>query len=68
MNVTGLEVKAMTQGDDHVVAILELVLGSSGNRVQVAEMFRFRGDRVCEIRPYYFDPTPVLAEVKGAKG
>ncbi len=68
MSVTSLEVKALTQGDDHVVAILDLVLGASGSRVQIAEMFRFRGDRVCEIRPYYFDPSPVLAAVKTAKG
>ena len=61
VTVTGLEFKAMTQGDDHVIAVIELVLGPNGDRVQVAELFRFRGDKVCEIRPYYFDPAPMVA-------
>ena len=61
VTVTGLEFKAMTQGDDTVIAVIELVLGPNGDRVQVAELFRFRGDKVCEIRPYYFDPAPMIA-------
>jgi len=58
--VTGLDYKAITQGDDCVIAVIELVLGPDNDRVQIAELFRFRGDKVCEIRPYYFDPTPMV--------
>lgn len=61
VTVTGLEFKAMTQGDDNVIAVIELVLAPDNDRVQVAELFRFRGDKVCEIRPYYFDPAPMVA-------
>jgi hypothetical protein len=27
-------------------------------------MFRFRGDKVCEIQPFYFDTAPVIAAVQ----
>ena len=27
---------------------------------QLAELFRFRDGKVCEIRPYYFDPKPIV--------
>lgn len=67
VNFSALDIKAMTQGDDHVVVILEMVLASTGARVQLAEMLRFRGDRVCEIRPYYFDTVPIVAEAEAVK-
>lgn len=67
VTVTGLEFKAMTQGDDTVIAVIELVLGPDNDRVQVAELFRFRGDKVCEIRPYYFDPAPMVAAAAAHK-
>lgn len=28
--------------------------------IQVAEVSRFRGNRICEIRPFYLDPTPMV--------
>ena len=67
VTVTGLEFKAMTQGDDTVIAVIELVLGPDNDRVQVAELFRFRGDKVCKIRPYYFDPAPMVAAAAAHK-
>jgi hypothetical protein len=27
-------------------------------------MFRFRDGKCCEIKPFYFDPAPVLAAAK----
>jgi hypothetical protein len=30
-------------------------------------VFRFREHRVCEIRPYYFDPRPVVAAVEARR-
>jgi hypothetical protein len=39
-------------------------------RAEVAEVFRFRGDKVCEIRPFYFESGVMAAAVaaKRAKG
>jgi hypothetical protein len=31
--------------------------------VEVCEMFRFRGNKVCEIRPFYFDPATMMRAV-----
>jgi hypothetical protein len=28
---------------------------------ELLELFRFRGNKVCEIKPYYFDPAPIAA-------
>jgi len=27
---------------------------------RLAELFRFRDGKICEIRPYYFDPKPLV--------
>lgn len=70
IDATGFDFIDMTASGDHVVALLDIVLADpAGARLQVAEVFRFRGDQVCEIRPYYFDPAPVHAAVaaKAAK-
>jgi len=47
-----------------VVALVQLTLGGSpGTGVSIAELFRLRDGKVCEIKPYYFDPTPICAAV-----
>ncbi len=51
---------ATTVGDDHVVELVEFSL-ADGSTVEATEVVRFRGDRICEIRPYYFDPRPMIA-------
>lgn len=61
--VEALEVTETTCGGDHAVTLLEFVL-PGGARARIAEMFRFDGDRVCEIRPYYFDPAPIWAAAR----
>jgi len=62
MDVTGLDLQVITVSDDHAVALLDMLLaGPPETRVPIAEMFRFRDGRCCEIRPYYFDPQPVIA-------
>ena len=64
MDVTGLDIRARTAGDNHVVVLLDMVLaGTPEVRAPIAEIFRFRGDKVCEIQPFYFDPAPVIAAV-----
>ena len=45
--------------------VLDMVLaGDPPVRVPLAEMFRFRDGKVCEIKPYYFDPTPIVRAVQ----
>lgn len=52
---------ATSVGADHVVEIVEFTLaGHDGPKPQVAELIRFRGDKICAIRPYYSDPHPFM--------
>jgi ketosteroid isomerase-like protein len=67
IDVQGLEVHDVTVGDSHAVCLLDMLLpGTPPVRVALAEMFRFRGDQVCEIRPYYFDPAPLFKALRAA--
>src|SRR3954447_10113366 len=60
--VTGLDIQQSTAGGDTVVVLLELVLaGPPEVRVSLAELFRLRDGKVCEIKPYYFDTRPLCA-------
>ncbi|MFL6605837.1 MAG: nuclear transport factor 2 family protein [Steroidobacteraceae bacterium] len=62
--VTGLDIQQSTAGGDTVVVLLELVLGGPPEvRVPLAEVFRLRDGKVCEIKPYYFDTRPLCAAV-----
>jgi hypothetical protein len=48
--------------------LLDMLLpGSPEVRVPIAEAFLFRDGKCCEIRPYYFDPTAVVAAVASKK-
>lgn len=65
MDVARLDLIETTVGDTHAVTLVDFVFTDpSIPRARVAEMFRFRGDKICEIRPYYFDPAPVHAAVR----
>jgi ketosteroid isomerase-like protein len=65
MDVTGLEVRARMAGDDHVIYLIDMVFaGEPPTRATLTELFRFRGDKVCEIQPFYFDAAPVVAAVQ----
>jgi ketosteroid isomerase-like protein len=60
--VSGMKFVATTVGDDYAVEIVEFTLnGYDGPPVQVAEVIRFRGNLICEIRPFYFDARPMIA-------
>jgi ketosteroid isomerase-like protein len=62
--VVGLDIHEITAGGDRAVALLDLLLeGMPPVRVPLAETFRFRDGKVCEIRPYYYDPTPIVSAV-----
>jgi hypothetical protein len=65
MDVADLDVAATTVGGDYAVRILSLRFEDPALApATLCELFRFRGDKVCEIRPYYFDPAPVIAACK----
>ncbi len=62
VGVTGVKHVATTVGDGCAVDIVEWTLADEdGTRMQGAELIRFRGDQICEIKPFYFDPSPMLA-------
>ncbi len=66
--VVGLDIHEITAGGDRVVALLDLLLeGAPPVRVPLAETFRLRDGKVCEIRPYYYDPTPIVSAVAARK-
>ena len=66
--VVGLDIHEITAGGDRVVALLDLLLeGTPPVRVPLAETFRVREGKVCEIRPYYYDPTPIVSAVAARK-
>jgi hypothetical protein len=56
-----LEPEGMSVGGDYVVNLISFRFENPDlASAQLAEVFRFRGDKVCEIRPYYFDPKPIV--------
>jgi len=66
--VTGMTLVATTVGDDYAVEIVEFTLAAEpGVPFEVAEVIRFRGHQICEIRPFYFDPRPMIAAAAGYK-
>lgn len=64
LRVEALDVIETCVGEDHAVTLVDLKLGGGHGVARVAETFQFRGDKVCEIRPYYFDPAPVWAAAR----
>lgn len=62
--VERLEIEATTCGGDHAVTLLAFHFAGGLAPVRIAEMFRFEGELVAEIRPYYFDPEAVWAAVR----
>jgi ketosteroid isomerase-like protein len=65
MDVVDLSITETTVRGDYAVTLLDMVLaGDPPVRVPLAEMFRFRDGKVCEIKPYYFDPTPITRAVQ----
>ena len=63
LRVEALEIVETTTGAEHAVTLVDFGL-PGGARARIAEVFRFRGALVCEIRPYYFDPAPVWAAAR----
>lgn len=60
--MAGLDRVQTTVGGDHAVTILSIRFADpSLAPAEICEMFRFRDGKLCEIKPYYIDPAPVLA-------
>lgn len=69
LTIKDLKFRNFLQAGDDVVAILDLVVaGPAGDEtLPIMERFRFRGDKVCELRPFYFDSAQVK-RVSGKAG
>ena len=68
MGVTGVDMRQVTAGGEWVVVLLDLLLaGTPPVRVPLAEAFRLRDGKVCEILPYYFDASLVVKAAETRK-
>ncbi len=58
----------MTAGDCAVCPVSFQFQDPALEPAELLELFRFRDGKVCEIKPYYFDPGPIVAAcmAKGA--
>lgn len=62
MDVAALNRVQTTSGGDHAVTILSFeFVDPALAPAHLCELFRFRDGKLCEIRPYYFDPAPIIA-------
>jgi hypothetical protein len=60
--VKELKFIATTLGGDYAVEIVEFTLeDDDGPPTEVAELIRFRGNQICEIRPFYSDANRFIA-------
>lgn len=64
VDVVALDRHALMTGDACAVVHLSIRFADPTlEPVEVCEMFRFRGNKVCEIRPFYFDPATMMRAV-----
>lgn len=56
----------MTSGDD-VAVLIDLIAdrGGQDERISIVEIMRFRGAKICEMKPFYFDSAQVNAAARG---
>jgi ketosteroid isomerase-like protein len=65
MDVAGLEIIQHVTGGDYAVTILQFSFQDPAlPPAPLCELYRFRDGKVCEIKPYYFDPATVIAACK----
>ncbi len=68
LTFTSNELLDVAVGSDHVVTVQEIkIQGWDGDPVRVAETYKFRDGKICEIRPHYFDPLPLIAAVQNTR-
>lgn len=66
--VSSVEYVATTVGDGYVAELVEFTLaGNDGPPMRAVEVNSFRGNQICEIRPYYFDATSMVEAAKARK-
>ncbi len=64
VDVVALDRHALMTGDDCAVVHLSFRFADPTlEPVELCEMFRFRDNKVCEIRPFYFDPATMIRAV-----
>lgn len=62
MDVAGLERGETTTGGEYAVCHVTFRFADPSLKpAELLELFRFRDGKVCEIKPYYFDPAPIVA-------
>ena len=62
MDVAALDRVQTTVGGDFAVTILSFRFTDPALApAELCEMFRFRDGKICEIRPFYFDPRTIVA-------
>ncbi|MFM6853117.1 MAG: nuclear transport factor 2 family protein [Sphingopyxis sp.] len=62
MDVAALDRVETTVGRDHAVTILSFRFADPALApAELCEMFRFRDGKVCEIKPFYYDPNTIVA-------
>jgi SnoaL-like domain len=62
MDVSALNRVQTTTGGDFAVTILSFeFVDHALAPAHLCELFRFCDGMICEIRPYYFDPAPIIA-------
>lgn len=66
MGVTGLERACNMVGETAVSSVVRLKFEKADD-VEMLEVFHFKGDKICEIRPYYFDVNKVKAACEAHK-
>ena len=62
MSVAELKHSHMMVGENSVCCVVDMIMADGGEPIQLLEMFVFRGDKVCEIRPFYFNAIAVAAK------
>ncbi len=65
VDVAGLDRSDLLIGEDSAIAVLTMRFADPALApCQIAEMFRFRDGKCCQIKPFYFDPEPFRAAVQ----
>ena len=57
--VSSLERIETTTGGNYAITLLNIKFHGNLELAQICEMFKFRDGKVCEIKPFYFDSSPV---------
>ncbi len=69
MDVVGFERYENTTGGDYVISYLAFQFADKSlANAELCELFKFDGDgKICLIKPFYFDPAPIIAACEAKK-